>query len=47
MWPDKVSNPGPLALGSDALPTALRSPALILVLTLWVDGGLLFKASLA
>ena len=28
MWPDRVSNPGPLALESDALPTALRSPAL-------------------
>ena len=23
MWPDWVSNPGPLALESDALPTAL------------------------
>ena len=28
MWPDWVSNPRPLALESDALPTALRSPAL-------------------
>ena len=27
MWPDRVSNPGPLALESDALPTALRGPA--------------------
>ena len=27
MWPDRVSNPGHLALESDALPTALRSPA--------------------
>ena len=27
MWPDMVSNPGPLALESDALPTALRGPA--------------------
>ena len=26
MWPDRVSNPGPLALESDALPTALRGP---------------------
>ena len=25
--PDRVSNPGPLALASDALPTALRGPA--------------------
>ena len=27
MWPDWVSNLGPLALESDALPTALRGPA--------------------
>ena len=27
MWPDPVSNPGPLVLESDALPTALRGPA--------------------
>ena len=27
MWPDWLSNPGPLALESDALPTALRGPA--------------------
>ena len=27
MWPDWVSNPGPLALETDALPTALRGPA--------------------
>ena len=27
MWPDRVSNPGPLALESDALPIALCSPA--------------------
>ena len=26
MWPDRVSNPGPLALESDALQTALRGP---------------------
>ena len=26
MWPDRVSIPGPLALESDAIPTALRSP---------------------
>ena len=24
MWPDRVSKPGPLALESDALPTALN-----------------------
>ena len=27
MWPDQVSNPGPLTYESGALPTALRSPA--------------------
>ena len=27
MWPDLVLNPGPLALESDALPTAPRGPA--------------------
>ena len=27
MWPDRVLNTGPLALESDALPTALRGPA--------------------
>ena len=26
MWPDQVSNPGPLTYESGALPTALRSP---------------------
>ena len=29
MWPDWVSNLGPLTYESDALPTALRGPALI------------------
>ena len=27
MWPDRVSNPGPLTYESGALPTALRDPA--------------------
>ena len=27
MWPDRISNPGPLTYESGALPTALRSPA--------------------
>ena len=27
MLPDRVANPGPLALESDVLPTALRGPA--------------------
>ena len=28
MWPDQVSNSGPLTYESGALPTALRGPAL-------------------
>ena len=28
MWPDRVSNPGPLAQESDMLPTALRGPVI-------------------
>ena len=27
MWPDQISNPGPLSLESDALLSALRGPA--------------------
>ena len=27
MWPDRISNPGPLTCESGALPTALRGPA--------------------
>ena len=34
MWPDRVSNPGPLTYESGALPTALRSPAHIVVVLL-------------
>ena len=30
MWPDRVSNPGPLTYESGALPTALRDPAVLL-----------------
>ena len=26
MWPGRISNPGPLAFESDALPTTLRGP---------------------
>ena len=29
MWPDRVSNPGPLTYESGALPTALSGPAYI------------------
>ena len=31
MWPDRVSNPGPLTYESGALPTALRGRALLVV----------------
>ena len=31
MWPDRVLNPGPLALVSDAIPIALCGPAPIQV----------------
>ena len=31
MWPDQVSNPGPLALQSAAIPTVLHSRADILL----------------
>ena len=30
MWPDRVSNPGPLTYESGALPTALRRPAVMI-----------------
>ena len=29
MWPDRVSNPGPLTYESGALATALRGPAVV------------------
>ena len=29
MWPDWVSNPGPLTLETDTLPTALHVPAYV------------------
>ena len=31
MWPDRVSNPGPLTYESGVLPIALRGPAALLV----------------
>ena len=41
MWPDRVSNPGPLTYESGALPIALRGPAhymlLILVIRLFIS----------
>ena len=30
MWPDQILNLGPLTLESDALPTALHSPAVVI-----------------
>ena len=36
MWPDRVSNPGPLALESDALPTALRGLAAHRLMMLYI-----------
>ena len=41
MWPDRVSNPGPLSLELDALPTALRGPALLNVNNIFCNIGLL------
>ena len=35
MWPDRVSNPGPLTLESDSLPTVLRGPACCVVNTVY------------
>ena len=40
MWPDRVSNPGSLVLESDALPTALRSPALIIDFMTFINTSL-------
>ena len=34
MWPDQVSNPGPLTYESGALLTVLRGPAFLLVVDL-------------
>ena len=31
MWPDRISNPGPLTYESGALLTALRDPAVVFV----------------
>ena len=33
MWPDRVSNPGPLTYESGALPIALRGPAELMART--------------
>ena len=39
MWPDRVSNPGPLSYKSGVLPTALCGPARSLVSVRGARGG--------
>ena len=39
MWPDRVSNPGPVTYESDALPIELRSQAS------YIENGILFVLS--
>ena len=39
MWPDRISNPGPLTYESGALPTALCGPAKIIVEDFCVHGS--------
>ena len=34
MWPDRLSNPGPLIYEPGALPTALRGPAAMIMILL-------------
>ena len=36
MWPDRVSNPGPLTYESGALPNALRGPAVCMYVRMYV-----------
>ena len=47
MWPDRVSNPGPLTYESGALPIALRGPAcakgiFFLIVFFFCEGSPLF-----
>ena len=35
MWPDRVSNPGPLTYESGALPIALRGPAYVFLIMIF------------
>ena len=39
MWPDRVSNPGPLTYESGDLPTALRGPAIFCISSRIVKEG--------
>ena len=47
MWPDRVSNPGPLTYESGALPTALRGQGVLIkdwfarVIQIWI--GLILR----
>ena len=43
MWPDRVSNPGPLTYESDALPTALRGPAVLVIRNVNISNELFFS----
>ena len=43
MWPDRVSNPGPLTYESGALPTALRGPACGSVAQMWFGSSVEFS----
>ena len=43
MWPDWVSNPRPLPLESDALPTALRGPAVCVCVCVCAREGYLYS----
>ena len=49
MWPDRVSNPGPLALKSDELLTALCGPAIVhrtkRLYTLCYDGNIFYTVN--
>ena len=42
MWPDRVSNPGPLTYESDALPTALHGPASLMERISSIEGQILY-----
>ena len=47
MWPDQVSNPGPLALESDVLLTALCSLADDVVMTSMISAGHMLQGRVA
>ena len=47
MWPDRVSNPGPLTYESGSLPTALHGPACVseVILHKLYPGFLLYRGT--